>query len=35
MASFAPLTESQHRSRSYATFVTDLELQQARAEIFL
>jgi hypothetical protein len=33
MASFAPLTESQHRSRSYATFVTDLELQQARAEM--
>ncbi len=29
MASFAPLAESQRRSRSYATFVTDVELQQA------
>ncbi len=31
--SFAPPTDSPSRSRSYATFVTDLELQQARAEM--
>ncbi len=33
MASFAPLAESRHRSRSYATFVTDVELYQARVEM--
>ncbi len=33
MASFAPLAESRHRSRSYATFVMDIELQQARVEM--
>ncbi len=33
MASFAVLAESRHRSRSYATFVTDVELQQAMVEM--
>ena len=33
MASFEPLAESRHRSRSYATFVTVVELHQARMEI--
>jgi hypothetical protein len=33
MASFAPLAESRHRSRSYADFVTDVELHQARVEM--
>jgi hypothetical protein len=31
--SFAPPADSPFRSRSYATFVTYLELQQARAEM--
>ncbi len=31
--SFVPPADSPFRSRSYATFVTDLELQQARAEM--
>jgi hypothetical protein len=31
--SFDPLADSPFRSRSYATFVTDQELQQARAEM--
>ncbi len=33
MASFEPLAESRHRSRSYATFVTEVELHQARVEM--
>ncbi len=33
MASFAPLAESRHRSRSYATFVMDVELHQARVKM--
>jgi hypothetical protein len=31
--SFAPPSDSPFHSRSYATFVTDQELQQARAEM--
>jgi hypothetical protein len=31
--SFVPPADSPFRSRSYATFVTDQELQQARAEM--
>ncbi len=31
--SFVPPADSPFRSRSYATFMTDLELQQARAEM--
>jgi hypothetical protein len=31
--SFIPPADSPFRSRSYATFMTDLELQQARAEM--
>ena len=31
--SFVPPADSPFRSRSYATFVTDLELQQAKAEM--
>jgi hypothetical protein len=32
-ASFDPLSDSPFRSRSYATFVTNQELQQARAKM--
>ncbi len=31
--SFVPPADSPTRSRSYVTFVTDLELQQAKAEM--